>query len=88
MFEHILEMVESGQNIFLTGPGGCGKSWTINKLKDVLSKRMNISITSTTGVSSYLIKGQTIHSFSGIGVFNPKQDLLKKIKKNRANYND
>lgn len=84
MFEHILEMVESGQNIFLTGPGGCGKSWTINKLKDVLSKRMNISITSTTGVSSYLIKGQTIHSFSGIGVFNPKQDLLKKIKKNRA----
>ena len=77
-------MVESGQNIFLTGPGGCGKSWTINKLKDVLSKRMNISITSTTGVSSYLIKGQTIHSFSGIGVFNPKQDLLKKIKKNRA----
>lgn len=84
MFEYILEMVESGQNIFLTGPGGCGKSWTINKLKDVLSKRMNISITSTTGVSSYLIKGQTIHSFSGIGVFNPKQDLLKKIKKNRA----
>lgn len=84
MFEHVLEMVESGQNIFLTGPGGCGKSWTINKLKEVLSKRMNISITSTTGVSSYLIRGQTIHSFSGIGVFNPKQDLLKKIKKNRA----
>ena len=78
MFEHVLSLIQSGKNIFLTGPGGCGKSWTIEQLKKIYE---NISITSTTGVSSYLIKGQTIHSFSGIGVFNPKQDLLKKIKK-------
>jgi ATP-dependent DNA helicase PIF1 len=81
MFEHVLSLIQSGKNIFLTGPGGCGKSWTIEQLTKIYE---NISITSTTGVSSYLIGGQTIHSFSGIGVFNPKQDLLKKIKKNRA----
>ena len=85
-FEQFFDLVQSKKNIFLTGPGGSGKSWMINKLKE----HFNFSITSTTGVSSYLIKGQTIHSFSGIGVLNPKhplKDIVKKIKKNKEAIN-
>jgi len=81
-FEQFFDLVQSKQNIFLTGPGGSGKSWMINKLKE----HFDFSITSTTGVSSYLIKGQTIHRFSGIGVLNLKHsinDIVKKIKKNK-----
>jgi ATP-dependent DNA helicase PIF1 len=54
----------------------------INKLKE----HIDLTITSTTGVSSHLIKGQTIHSFSGIGVLHSKytlKDVIKKIKKNK-----
>ena len=79
-FEQFFDLVQSKQNIFLTGPGGSGKSWMINKLKE----HFDFSITSTTGVSSYLIKGQTIHRFSGIGILNPKHsinDIVKKLKK-------
>lgn len=85
-FEQFFDLVQSKQNIFLTGPGGSGKSWMINKLKE----HFDFSITSTTGVSSYLIKGQTIHSFSGIGILNPKhslKDIIKKIKKNKEALN-
>jgi len=85
-YKQLFDFIKEGKNIFMTGPGGSGKSWNINKLKEDLSD-INMCITSTTGVSSFQIKGQTIHSFSGIGIFNPKytlKDIVKKIKKNKA----
>ena len=68
----------------MTGPGGVGKSYYINKLKEDMKD--SITITSTTGVSSFNLKAQTIHSFSGIGAFkrgDRLEDILKKLKKTK-----
>jgi len=82
--ELITELIDQGQNIFLTGSGGVGKSYYVKKMKDQFSGKKHIYITSTTGVSAYTLSGQTIHSFSGIGVFKGTevfQTIIKKIYK-------
>jgi len=72
-----LEAVLSGKNIFLTGPPGTGKSYTlkhiIRKLKD---KQKKIAITASTGCSAVLINGQTIHSYLGMGNGSMKPEKL------------
>lgn len=83
-YDKIKEYITSGHNIFMTGPGGVGKSYYINKLKEEMKDM--ITITSTTGVSSFNLKAQTIHSFSGIGAFkrgDRLEDILKKLKKTK-----
>ena len=89
-YDTIYHSIKNSKNVFLTGPGGSGKSYIIHKLRDQLlnelSEGFNFYVTSTTGVSSYLIKGQTIHRFSGVGILSPKhtiKDVLKKMKKNK-----
>ena len=69
-----ISRMKQGQNVFLTGGGGTGKSYVLehyiayvkNKYSED-SKRF-LGITSLTGSSALLIGGTTIHSFSGIGV--------------------
>lgn len=83
-YDKIKQYITSGHNIFMTGPGGVGKSYYINKLKEEMKD--SITITSTTGVSSFNLKAQTIHSFSGIGAFkrgDRLEDILKKLKKTK-----
>ena len=86
-YDNLHNLVKQRKNIFLTGPGGSGKSYLIHKLRDELQDSLQFSVTSTTGVSSYLIKGQTIHRFSGIGILSHNyiiKDVIKKMKKNKA----
>ncbi len=55
------------RNIFLSGPGGTGKSFLILKIKDEANKRRKIcNLTALTGVASLNIKAGTIHRWSGI----------------------
>ena len=64
-FEHF----KKGHNIFLTGPAGTGKSYTLKEMKKwAYEQKKNIGITATTGSSAILIGGRTIHSFLGIGL--------------------
>lgn len=72
--EEIRAFVDQRKNIFLTGPGGVGKSYYVKKLKDLYGDR--VDVTSTTGVSSYNLTGRTIHSFSGIGAFKNTRHLM------------
>lgn len=66
MLESIINKINSGKNLFITGPAGTGKSTIVKDLKKHYSKRL--IVTSTTGVSALNIGGCTIHSFSGIGI--------------------
>ena len=59
-----------GNNIFITGMAGTGKSMIIREIQRQLeAKNKNVAITSLTGMAALLIgKGaRTIHSWSGIG---------------------
>ena len=77
-----LELLKDGYNVFLTGPGGTGKSTVIKIFKQWCENNYRrIAITSTTGVSALLINGTTIHSFAGIRTGeDPVDKLIEGIK--------
>jgi len=70
----------SGKNVFMTGPGGAGKSHVLRLFINRYKRVRKISVTSTTGSSALLIEGTTLHSFLGIGIGNTcAEDLVKDI---------
>ena len=75
-----------GHNIFITGPGGSGKSALIKLInKHAYNQFKNIHITALTGCAAILLNCQakTVHSWSGIGIGDGTIDqLITRIKKN------
>lgn len=64
-----IEIMLSGENVLLTGQAGSGKTWTINEfVKKAKKQRKKVVVTATTGLASSHIGGQTIHSWSGMGL--------------------
>ena len=79
--------IMEGRSIFLTGPGGTGKSFLIKEVFDKLSTPgHSVSLTAMTGCAALLLhtKAKTLHSWSGIGLGTDVVPLLVgKIKKSR-----
>lgn len=78
--KYAFEKIIRGSNVFITGPGGTGKSFLINYyvnfLKTIDTDTKDYAITSTTGLSAKLINGTTLHSFAGIGHGNDSFEIL------------
>jgi ATP-dependent DNA helicase PIF1 len=76
-----------GHNIFITGPGGTGKSALIKMIhKHAFNHFKNIQVTALTGCAAVLLncKAKTLHSWAGIGLWNGTiEQLITKIKKNK-----
>jgi ATP-dependent DNA helicase PIF1 len=77
----------AGYNIFITGPGGSGKSAIIRQIyKHAYSSSKKIYVTALTGCAAVLLNCQakTIHSWAGIGLGTQSiENLVKKIKNNK-----
>lgn len=74
--DKITDLINKGENLFITGYAGTGKSYILNKLK----KKFQIDVTSTTGLAAVNVQGQTIHSWAGVGICNkPVKDVIEKI---------
>ena len=79
-----LAIMLRGENIFLTGPAGTGKSEIITQFMKQRPRSKRVHVTSTTGISAIKIKGRTIHSFAGIGTGSADvQRLITHILKER-----
>jgi ATP-dependent DNA helicase PIF1 len=76
-----------GENIFITGPGGSGKSELIKKIYEHASKNLkSIQVTALTGCAAVLLncKAKTIHSWSKIGLGNGSiEEIIRKVKMNK-----
>ena len=78
------EAVQSGLNVFITGPAGTGKSFVIQHIKDwVAAQNKALSVTAMTGCAAVLIGGRTLHSALGIGLAQGNSaDVVAKIYTN------
>jgi len=60
-----------GENIFVTGPGGSGKSALIKLIvKDAVDRGKNVQVCALTGTAAVLLEcnAKTVHSWGGIGL--------------------
>lgn len=60
-FNAILDLIENGENLFITGRAGTGKSTLLQILKK--TTRKNAVVLAPTGIAALNVGGQTIHSF-------------------------
>lgn len=64
-----LDILKTGENIFLTGPAGSGKTYVLNEYINLLKERgVEVGVTASTGIAATHIGGTTIHSWAGIGI--------------------
>lgn len=65
-------LVEEGKSIFLTGPGGTGKSFLLKTMYEMIPQRTekHVAVTAMTGCAALLIGrfAKTLHSWAGIGL--------------------
>lgn len=84
---HILNKYINGENIFITGPGGTGKTHLIRTIYE--HAKLNnkaIHISALTGCAAILLEcnATTLHTFAGIGLASGTiNEVVDKVVKNR-----
>lgn len=85
--ELALQNYKEGKNIFLTGPGGSGKTELIRRMVKISQEQnKRLQVCALTGCAAILLqcKAKTIHSFAGIGLANGTVDeVIRKVISNK-----
>ena len=83
--QSVLDHFKNEENVFVTGPGGTGKSFLIKTLLNhCINIGKKIAVCALTGVSAELLEcnAKTIHSWSGTGILKGSLDkIIKNIYK-------
>lgn len=67
--DEALHLLKLGNNAFLTGSAGSGKTYLLNRYIRYLRRhKVGVSVTASTGLAATHLNGRTIHWWSGIGV--------------------
>lgn len=75
-----IDKVGEGKNVFITGLGGSGKSWVIDRIMEKYSQ--DTIICAPTGVAALNVKGQTCHSLFGLPIGLPTEHDKYSLNKN------
>jgi ATP-dependent DNA helicase PIF1 len=84
--DQALTILENGKSTLLTGAAGTGKTYLLNKfIKRAKKSGKVIAVTATTGLAATHLNGTTIHSWTGIGIYDelPKKFFEKMSKQRR-----
>lgn len=79
-----LHKVASGKRIFITGSAGTGKSFLLDKIKEMLENNgKTYVVTALTGVAASEIMGMTLHSASRVGENTKVDKQIRWLRKNK-----
>ncbi|MCU4414046.1 AAA family ATPase [Acinetobacter sp. WU_MDCI_Axc73] len=83
--ETALKLLKAGENVFLTGSAGAGKTYTLNQYINYLkARKVPVAVTASTGIAATHMNGMTIHTWAGIGIKNHlSDDDLKRMKERK-----
>lgn len=70
--QSVIDAIEQGHNVLITGVAGTGKSYIVNHIK----KEFDAALTATTGIAALNIGGSTIHSWSGVGIAKMPPEMI------------
>lgn len=89
MLEIILELLNNGKNVFLSGGAGTGKSYFSKEIiKTFKSEGKNVIALGSTGISAVNIGGLTTHSFFRFGLCASAFELAAHDKRQKAALNE
>lgn len=67
--EEAFNILKTGDNVFLTGKAGSGKTYLLNQYISYLRENsVVVGVTASTGIAATHMEGLTIHSWAGIGI--------------------
>ena len=85
--QEIFDYYCEGTNIFMTGPGGCGKSFLIKYIHDhAMQQNKRIKVCAMTGCAAILLgcKAKTLHSWAGVGLAKGEHNkIITRISMNK-----
>jgi ATP-dependent DNA helicase PIF1 len=83
----IIEKYLKGENLFITGAGGSGKTFLIKLIvEDAIKKQKPYKVCALTGCAAILLEcgATTLHSFAGIGLATgPVNQVVERVVKNK-----
>lgn len=86
----VLDCISSGNSVFITGSAGTGKSVLLMDIIKTMKKRYgksSVFVTAPTGVAACALKGQTLHSFAGVGHLTwDRESMLDRILEDKTAY--
>ena len=77
--QSVIDGVMRGDNIFMTGPGGTGKSMLIRHIKSQAEKQgKRVQVCAMTGCAAVLLEcgARTLNSWAGVGLAKGDQDII------------
>ena len=86
--QEVLDTVQRGGNVFVTGPAGTGKSLVLKEIIRFFQRKYKDEdgkwvVLASTGAAAIPLRGQTVHSFGGMGIPKTVKDFEKAWKEDR-----